>query len=206
MRQTASAPAQLVRLHVAVLVDDKAGTDGKPVARDARKMGELLALARQAAGIDDARGDQIELHAIAFAPDPEATPVAADATPAAAELPLVPLAIGGGALLFVIVVAVLSCAAAAPSARRREAAEATRATDSLARPVPVAELARALEARPQLEPATSRDRAARRAARCQDRVLEAVAGDVERAASVLSAWLAEPPPQAAKPEAARGAK
>ncbi len=94
VRQIENAPVQLVRLHVAVLVDDKLGPDGKPVVRSDKELGELVALARQAAGIDDARGDKLELHAIAFAADADQGP--ADVAPAAAPLgpgpPSVPVA------------------------------------------------------------------------------------------------------------------
>ena len=87
-----SPEAQLVRLRLAVLVDYKT-VDGKPVAHSDKELAELTSLARQAAGIDDARGDKIEVHSIPFAAEPGRV-VAAPVEPA---LPLIPIAIAPAA-------------------------------------------------------------------------------------------------------------
>src|SRR5262249_4111354 len=55
VRQTTKPDVQLQKLHVAVVVDYKTGTDGKPAARGDKELAELTAVARRAAGIDAAR-------------------------------------------------------------------------------------------------------------------------------------------------------
>ena len=198
VRQIENAPAQLVRLHVAVLVDDKLGPDGKPVVRDDKEMTELVALARQAAGIDDARGDKLELHAIAFAP--KADTAAADvAPPAAPGLPLVPIAIGAGGALFVVIVAL---AMMMRRARKRQRATAQQELPSVVFPVPVAELERAVDAGALPTGAATADaRGLPPGKPTSERVAETVAGDIERAAAVLTAWLAEPAARTLQPGA-----
>jgi flagellar M-ring protein FliF len=185
VRQTTKPDVLLQRLHVAVVVDYKAGADGKPVAPSDKELAELTAVARQAAGIDDTRGDKIEVHAIPFASDPDAVAAAA-AAPAASGLPMVPLiGVGAGALVLGIVLALLL--------RRRRRPERG---PTLALPAPIAELERVLQARPaQRAPTeTGIDPASLLAGRTvRDRVLDAVRSDVDRTAGVLTAWLAEPP-------------
>lgn len=191
VRQTQKADAQLTRLHVAVVVDFKAGADGKPAARTDQELAELTALAKQAAGIDDSRGDKIELHSIPFVPDPEQVAAAAP-PPVKAALPMMWIEIGGGvALLLVVAVMVLALR------RRRKPAETAGA---LALPVPIAELERALEARTPagLAAASTEGQPLLPGRTLRDRVLDAVRGDVDRAAEVLTAWLAEPPRKGAK--------
>jgi flagellar M-ring protein FliF len=187
VRQTTKPDVQLQRLHVAVVVDYKAGADGKPAARSEKELSELIALARQSAGIDDARGDKFELRSIPFATDPDATAVAAGAPASRLPLPLpILIGIGAGAL-------VLAAVAAMVLRRRRRANEQQ---PTLALPAPVGELERVLEARPSTGLAPALDAAAQNllAGRTvRDRVLEAVKADVERTASVLAAWLSEPP-------------
>src|SRR5262245_43962743 len=138
VRQTTKPDVQLQRLHVAVLVDYKAGTDGKPAARTDKEITELTALARQAAGIEDSRGDKIEVRAIPFVSDADATAIAA--TPAKSALPLpVPVLVGAGGGLLALITAV---AFLLRRRRRRKDANHT-----LALPAPVGELERALGAR-----------------------------------------------------------
>jgi flagellar M-ring protein FliF len=188
LRQITKPGVQLQRLHLAIVVDHKAGADGKPVPRTEQELAELKALARQAAGIDDARGDQIEIRSIPFAPDPEQlaleTPVAA----APATLPLVPIAIGAGGAFVALVLLALVLRA---RGRRKQALT----TPQLALPVPVGELERALSRRPiELGDAPGPAPAALPEGRnVRERVLDAVRNDVERTASVLSSWLAAPP-------------
>lgn len=194
VRQTTKPDILLQRLHLAIVVDQKT-VDGKPVPRTAAELAELTALARQAAGIDDARGDKIEMRSIAFAPDLESAPVAA---PVATGLPLLPIAIGGGAALLVLIVLV----AVVMKKRSRRAARSI----SLSLPAPIADLERALDAR-TLEPTAqpvglpsgpeARGLPAGRGVR--DRVLESVRADAERAAEVLTAWLSEAPQRGARP-------
>ena len=200
VRQTKKPDAQLQRLYVAVLVDHKVGDDGKPVPRTKEEIAELTALARQAAGIDDTRGDKIEVRSIRFAPDEEIA-VASAPTGVAAWLPPLPVLIGAGAgvlVLLVVVVMVL---------RRGKKQAPLRM--SLALPAPVADLERVLDARDvaagelsgaSQQPALPPGRPVR------DRVLSVVRSDVERTAEVLTAWLSEPPPAAIAAAAGKGMK
>ncbi|HEY4243329.1 MAG TPA: flagellar basal-body MS-ring/collar protein FliF [Kofleriaceae bacterium] len=189
VRQTQKPDAQLVRLHVAVVVDYKAGADGKPVARTDAELAELRALATQAAGLEETRGDKLELHSIAFAVEAEP---AADLPPVAAPvpLPLIPIAIGAGALLLVI--AVVTIVMLRKRAKRVAAAQPKLA---LALPLPVAELERALEATPVHAPALDEPAVQKQlpARPVRERVIDAVRADLDGTAGVLAAWLAEVP-------------
>jgi flagellar M-ring protein FliF len=54
------------RLSVAVLINNPAGPDGEPVERSAEELASLEALVRAAAGVDDARGDQVIVRSMTF--------------------------------------------------------------------------------------------------------------------------------------------
>lgn len=187
VRQTTKPDVQLQKLQLAVVVDYKTGADGKPVARTDKELAELTALARQAAGIDDARGDKIEVASIPFAPEPEG---AADPTAVAASaggLPLIPIAIGGGGLLLLIIIAAIVM-------KKRASKKAANRPLSLALPAPVSELERVLEARPSNDLTAGATQSGLPAGRpIRERVLDQVRGDAERAAEVLTAWLSEIP-------------
>jgi len=181
VRQTTKPDAELKRLFVAIVVDQKLDASGKPTPPSDMELAELTALARQAAGIDDARGDKIEVRSIPFAVDPDATLVAA--APIASELPLVPIAIGGGALLLVGLIVIMMMG------RRRSRSRPM----SLALPAPLADLERALDARPsaRAELQTPEPRGLPAGNSIRERVLDVVRNDAERAAEVLTAWLSE---------------
>ncbi|HET9626072.1 MAG TPA: flagellar basal-body MS-ring/collar protein FliF [Kofleriaceae bacterium] len=197
VRQTTKPDIQLQRLHVAVVVDYK-DVDGKPTPRTEKELTELAALARQAAGIDDTRGDKIELRSFAFAADPDAiaAEAAAKAKPPASALPLpLPVLIGAGAGLLAVIGLVLFLVM-----KKKKAVPEP--VPTLALPAPVGELERVLEARPGLPRAqteTGDDGQPLLPARpVRERVLDAVRADVDRTAGVLTAWLAEPPKKGAK--------
>lgn len=206
VRQVKKPDAQLAKLFLAVVVDYKTGADGKPAARDDKELAELTALARQAAGIDDARGDKIDVRSIPFVTDVEAAAGdAAGAKPAEQLLPVpLPVAIAAGAGLLVLIAVVILVMRSKKGKRKQLDAQ----PGSLALPAPVAELERALDARlssddSTLPPAIEKP-ALPPGGSTRDRVLAAVRADVERAAEVLTAWLSEPPP---KPmPATKGAK
>lgn len=191
VRQTTSPETTLVRLHVAVLVDEAKGADGKPVARTKEQMAELVALARQAAGIDDARGDVLELQSVAFAPEEDALALPpAEPAPWWPPLPL-PVLIGAG----VAAIALLAGLAFALRRilRRKQPQTALIAHGRLAFPTPIAELERALDSRPAIDlPAAPEPLGLPAGKSAQERVMDAVRADVERAAGVLTAWLHEP--------------
>lgn len=198
VRQTTKPDVLLQKLHVAVVVDYKKNADGKPAARTEKELAELTAIARQAAGIDDARGDKFDLRSIPFVVDGDGTATALP--PPGLKLPLpLPVLIGIGGGLLVAIGALIFFL------RRRKKEDPA---PTLALPAPVGELERVLEARlsnpaaPGLEaPADAANLLPGKTVR--ERVLEVVKADVERAAGILTAWLAEPP-QIAEPK--KGAK
>lgn len=204
VRQVKKPEAQLSKLYLAVIVDYKTGANGKPEARSDKELAELTALARQAAGIDDARGDKMDLRSIPFVADDAPTAdAAAAAKPAESLLPVpLPVAIGAGAGLLVLIAIVIMVMRGRSKKKEKTAADAKNLT--LALPAPVAELERALDAK---TPEESEAEAVARAlpglkeppalpgTTTRDRVLAAVKNDVDRAAEVLTAWLSEPPPK-----------
>ena len=181
VRQTVGGGDRIHKMHLAVLIDDKVGADGKVVPRTPEELAQLTALAKTAGGLDDARGDQIEMRAVQFAPEEPAAPdVAAKA--AAKAFPIVMVAAGGGALLLIIIITVFVL-------RRGGKDE----THTMELPAPVSELERMLASSsnssvPQLPGARQ----------VHARVVEAVRSDVPRAVGVLSGWLS--PPAAANSE------
>jgi flagellar M-ring protein FliF len=190
VRQTTKPDVVLQRLHVAVVVDYKTGADGKPAARTDKEIAELAALARQSAGIDDKRGDKIELRSIPFASEHDLAAVAAPPAKTVLPLPL-PILLGAAAGLVVL------AAVVALVLRRRRRMKASRTT--LALPAPVGELERALEARPSGSAAPGEPPVNLLPGRTvRDRVLDVVRADVDRTAEVLTAWLAETPRKGAK--------
>jgi flagellar M-ring protein FliF len=196
---TVNPEETIKKLHIAIIVDQgKDPKTGKMVARTKEELENMISLARTTAGIDDARGDTLELKAVAFAPVEAA--VMPDAPKALLPVP-VPVAIGAGAGLFVMLTVVILLV----KSRGKKKASKTQALvlkgGRLPVPMPVSELERVLDADgggPEaLAPATEKP-ALNPGKTAQERVMEVVRSDVERAAGVLTAWLAEPPPAAAK--------
>jgi flagellar M-ring protein FliF len=188
--RTIGPKEKVKRLHVAVLVDGVTTGVGKKkttVPRDAKMLAQIESLAREAAGIENERGDKIEVHSVPFA-----------AASAFAEEPEVksvwpvskPLALGALAGLFVL--AVLVTFLMMRRARKKRAA-AVALVPGL--PLRVGDLEAGL-------PGAAADLAAAGAAGAnlelpggrspRDRVIEAAKTDTARAARVLSAWLSEP--------------
>ncbi len=136
VRQVKKPDAQLAKLYLAVVVDYKAGADGKAAPRSEQELAELTALARQAAGIDDARGDKIDVRSIPFVSDAEVAagePVAAKPAESLLPVPL-PIAIGAGVgLLLLIAVVVFAM-------RGKKSSKQLAQPGSLALPAPVADL------------------------------------------------------------------
>jgi flagellar M-ring protein FliF len=196
VRQVKKPEPELAKLYVAVVVDHKKTPDGKTVPRSEQELAELTALARQAAGIDEARGDKLDVRSIAFASDGESAADTAGAPPAPSLLPVpLPIAIGAGACALVLI-ALIALVVRRKRSRQRQARGAT-----IALPAPVAELERALDARAREDvapaglPAATEPAALPPGPSTRERVLAAVRADVDRAAEVLTAWLSEPPPK-----------
>jgi flagellar M-ring protein FliF len=187
IRQTESDPMRVRRVQLAILVDHRPGPDGKPIAPTAAELEMYAALAKTAAGLDDSRGDRLEIRAMPFV-DEGAAPTA---TRPAARPTWLPLAVGGGALALGLIIAGLVW-------RRRRAKAKAEATPTIALPAPVAEVERALETPNAGALPAPTERPAEVAA------LEQIGADLPRAARVLSAWLAEAlPPPAAAPAASK---
>ncbi|HEY4175535.1 MAG TPA: flagellar basal-body MS-ring/collar protein FliF [Kofleriaceae bacterium] len=218
VRQVKKPDAQLQKIYVAVVLDEPLGKDGKPVARDEKEMAELTALARQAAGIDDARGDKIDVRSIAFAPvEAEVEPVVKP-TGLQALIP-VPLPIAGAAAGGFVVL-VLGAIFLLKGRKKSKAEAVSKKKPSLALPASLSDIEKALDAKPNLSlggrdgegmsltealPALAQQPALPPGGSARDRVLSAVKNDVDRAAEVLTAWLSEPPAKQTA-VAAKGAK
>jgi flagellar M-ring protein FliF len=202
VRQTRGPGAHLKRLHVAVLVDQEVRQvpGGAPVhtPRSAEELAQLAAIAREAAGLDEARGDRLEMRSVPFARaagGSAAAPVAAPATAAGMSPALV--AIGAGSLLALILIAALRLTW--PGRRRAQLATG----ELVALPASIEEVERALSA-PPVGAAAAGLPAAMRAALAlpsdgegvHQRIQDLARREPQRAARVLSSWLA----QATRPE------
>jgi flagellar M-ring protein FliF len=199
VRQVKKPDAALSKLYVAVVVDNK--PDGTPRTPD--EMAQITALARQAAGIDDTRGDKIDVRAIRFVADGDAAEMAPTAAPPSLLPVPMPIAIGAGAGVLVLIALVVIIT------RKRGSKRRLTKSAPIALPAPVGDLERALDARtrgdvdaPEL-PESLAPHALAPGKSTRERVLVAVRADVDRAAEVLTAWLSEPP---AKPAVQKGAK
>jgi flagellar M-ring protein FliF len=196
---TVNPEETIKKLHVAIIVDQgKDAKTGKLVARTKEELDNMISLARNTAGIDDARGDTLELKAVAFAP--VETAVMPDAPKSLLPVP-VPVAVGAGAGVLVILAVLILLV----KSRGKKKASKTQALvlkgGRLPVPMPISELERVLDqssGQPDaLAPAADKP-ALNPGKTAQERVMDVVRSDVERAAGVLTAWLAEPPPAAAK--------
>ncbi len=198
-------PEQTVKmLHVAIIVDEPKDKAGKPQPNGKEKLDQLLQLARNTAGLNDARGDTIQLTSMPFAPviEPEVP---------AAPKPLLPVpvpvaAAGAGGLLVFLVVVVLLLKSRSKKKKASKTQSLVLKGGKLPFPTPVHEFERqVIEAEdpthngPGAQAALEKKEAPGLPAgkTAQERVMEVVRADVDRAAGVLTAWLAEPPPAAA---------
>ena len=175
------------RLHVAVLVDGVAKGEGKArtvVPREAKELAQIESLAREAAGIENERGDKIEVHSVPFA---AASAFADEADVAAKSAWPVskPIALGAaaGALALLILVAFLLL--------RRGRKKSANVALVAGLPVRVGELEAQLPGAAGANGALELPAGARAP---RERVIEAARTDAARAARVLSAWLSEPVP------------
>lgn len=195
--QTEMPEQKIKKLHVAVLVDEDKDKAGKSIVRTKQELDRVTALTRQTAGIDDARGDTLEVTSVAFAPIE--TPTEPEPPKSLLPVPL-PIAIGVGAGALVLIVIVVVLLKGRGKKGKTQALVLNRGR--LAFPTPVAELERVLDGEPaNTTQLSGREMAGLPAGRtAQERVMDVVRTDVERAAGVLTGWLAE------APAAAKGAK
>jgi flagellar M-ring protein FliF len=197
VRHTIEAPVRIGKMHVAVLVDYQRGADGVPVARSADELAQLTSLARQAAGIDEVRGDSIEVRSVPFIDQAEPA-IDAEPAPAASSWPLpvslpVLIAAGGGLLLFGAVAFMML------GARRRRRRRVSAQVISL--PARVHEVQAALDEPGQLGGAP-RSALALGPLPLHERVQATVRADTAHAARVLSRWLEEAKAEPGKNEKA----
>ena len=188
-------PRQRVRrLHVAVLLNEAVGEDGAPIVRTEDQLKSLEAIARKAAGLDDQRGDGIEILSVPFVlPDLEEGVEVAPEGAAAPHLPPMWMmaAAAGAFLLFIIAVAFLLLRR---RRKRREEEDAAQSEiDTATLPKTVEQLEAELP-----ENATPDDRALIRKPRLEDLDDDATwveragamsVADPEIAARVLRGWL-----------------
>ena len=182
------------RLHVAVLLNEGVGEDGTPLVRTEDQLKRLEAIARKAAGLDDQRGDGIEILSVPFVMP--ALDEGVEATPDGAATPQLPpmwmmAAAGGAFLLFIIAVVFLLLR------RRRKRREAEDADESKLASTTLPKTVEQLEAELP-ESATEDDRALIRKPRLEDldddatwveRAGAMAVADPEIAARVLRGWL-----------------
>lgn len=179
VRNTTQPDVRLRRIHLAILIDEKVDASGKPVASTPDEMAGYTAIARKAAGVDDARGDQVEIRSIPFLTeiDPAIAPPPAIAAPG---LPIVTIiAAGGGALILILI---------AMFVLRGRGRRGRSGTEVLALPAPLADFERSLDA--PVHAGTTR--ALGPGPSVHGRALAAVRADTPRAAAILTSWLAEP--------------
>ena len=174
--------ARLARLHLAVVVDYGRGADGGKVAPSSAQLAQWKQLARSAAGLDEARGDHLEMQAAPFStlrPEPG---LFAPAAMAAHQLVPRWTVVAGAVMLLAIVVSV---SLSRRSLRRRleeiERRAATLAQELLASERRTAEV--------QAAPRTAHVDPGRRPA--AERVNDIVRRDLDSAALVLAAWLGD---------------
>ncbi|MBP6845100.1 MAG: flagellar M-ring protein FliF [Kofleriaceae bacterium] len=187
------APVRIKKLQVAVLVDYRAVDGGDPEPLTAAELKEYTSIVHAAAGLDDARGDQLEIRSVPFAIEPE--PKLAPTPIAKLPVPL-PALLGGLAALVAVAVVVMTM-------RRRRKAAVAAAAPTLALPASLAEVERALDAPTDgTVPALP---AAGPEGSIEERVLAAVKTDPARAARVLASWLSEPDASAATAKGGKAA-
>jgi flagellar M-ring protein FliF len=190
VRNITGPKVRVARLHVALVVDALTGADGKPVPRPADELARIEALARDAAGLDPARGDRISVQSVPFSTvadtDLADAPATADKGLLPGGVPVWAAAAGGGVLLVGLIAFLLL-------RRRRRKAEAEKAAaEVLPRgPVTVGELAAAIEPGSKVALPEEAAPLALPGRTIRERALEAARADAERAARIVSAWLAE---------------
>jgi len=198
-------PRQRVRrLHLAILLNEPVDEEGAALPRTPEQLKSLEALARKAAGLDDQRGDGIEIVSVPFIlPPVEEAGELAPETVASAMPPMWMLAAAaGGALLFVgfIVFMILR------RRKKKAAAAAEEELDDATLPKTVEELESELP-----EDASEDERALVRKPRLEDleedatylqRACAMATEDPEIAARVLRGWLTSEKRTAPSPGAA----
>jgi flagellar M-ring protein FliF len=199
--RTIGPKEKVKRLHVAVLVDGITTGVGKKkttVARDAKELAQIESLAREAAGIENERGDKIEVHSVPFA---AAAAFADEAEPRSAWPVSRPITLGALAGLFALA-CVITFLMMRRARKKRAAVSLVPGLPGL--PLRVGDLESSLPgAAGELGAAGGGSLELPGGRSPRDRVIEAAKSDTARAARVLSAWLSEPAPEVAAPGGAK---
>lgn len=190
--------ARLRRLQLAVVVDAGRGGASEPATQRPGELELWGALVRNAAGLDESRGDRLELQVLPFAATPrhaaEAAVAAATGTAevgieqrSAERLVAAAVALGALGVLVVLLLRRRYASRLAAAARRAEEAEAQAALSerraaAVASAMPLGGGGGGVE--------RSGDRGGARGAERSERAGEVVRRDLDGAALVLSAWLA----------------
>lgn len=202
--QRTVGPRQRVRrLHLAILLNEPVDAEGNAVPRTPEQLKSLEALARKAAGLDDQRGDGIEIVSVPFVVPPvEEVAEVAPETPVPAMPPVWMLAAAaGGALLFLGLTVFLILRrrkkAAAAAAEELEATTLPKTVEELESELPedASEDERALVRKPRLEDLDDD-------ATYLQRACAMATEDPEIAARVLRGWLTSNKRTAPSPGAA----
>ncbi len=192
VRQTDEPEEKIGRVRLAILVDHRTDAAGVTAPLPPGDLAQIAQLARQAAGLDEGRGDALELQSFAFIADAPPAPALPAIEPATLPLPLpvpLPIAAGAGAALLVLAVVIATLLR-----RRRRRNQVV--IPVLALPAPLSELERALDGPAETNDLPKLAAAGQRS--LEERVLGAVRSDMPRAARVLASWLSEPDPKPSK--------
>ncbi len=213
----ARAVSRLRRLQVAVVVNYRRGADGVAVAPSADELARWTQLVRSAAGIDDTRGDRVELQAAALEPLVPAALVrgaagetGAPGAPGAWGSMPSPRQLAAGAALALLAALLAQMWMRRRYARQLEAAQAQaqelerKAVVSERRAAEATQAAHALQAMQRAAATLSGERA-EELRPAGERTGEAVRRDLDGAAIVLAAWLGERQERAAERELAKEA-
>ena len=186
---------RLKRLHLAVLVDEPKDDSGASVARSEADLARIASIAREAAGLDEERGDKIEVHSVPFAHEP--LPELGDAvedepvgeTETGIPVPYLAAAGAGALALFVLFFMVLRARRKKKQAEEEEREEVVATTLPMTVEELEAELPGGVED-PDNQDITPTELPEN--ATLLDRVAMAAASDSELAARVFRTWLAGP--------------
>lgn len=175
--KTLGPKVQVKKLHVAILVDGVVtSSTGGQIERPEKELARIASLAREAAGLDENRGDRLEIHSVPFYAPATEEQVAAPAPVQPWKDPrFMWIAIGGGAFLLLALIATLFFL------RRKK--ESVEPMELPALPLTASEVEDALTGVKPKEPALPTPR---------ELAMLAARTDAQRAAQVVAAWLSEP--------------
>lgn len=198
VQRTVGPKQRVKRLHLAVLIDEQVDEEGNPIVRTPEELSRITAIAREAAGLDEERGDKIEVHSVPFVRD--AVPELPEEEEVVPEegIPLPYLAAAGAAALLMFIVFFAMLRRRRRKAAEQEAEEQDEEELPTTLPMTVSELEAelpggAIEAE-MLETAASALQELPEDATALDKATAVAAADTELASRVLRGWLADDSP------------